>query len=81
MENDAARLVQELYTREGVAKLRIAKLIDDWFCTAMALCKDGSVIVDTLSQAGLLKNASRYTSVLAAFEFETGCLNHYYNVF
>ncbi|KIH46869.1 hypothetical protein ANCDUO_23074 [Ancylostoma duodenale] len=66
MEKDATRLVQEFYAREGVAKLRIAKLVDDWFCTIVALCRDGSAIVDILSQAGLLKDTSRYASSIPA---------------
>ncbi|EYC00035.1 hypothetical protein Y032_0118g738 [Ancylostoma ceylanicum] len=66
MENDANRLVQEFCAREGVAKLKVAKLVDDWFCTVMALCQDGCAIVDILSQAGLLKDASRYVSGIPA---------------
>ncbi|RCN34570.1 hypothetical protein ANCCAN_19576 [Ancylostoma caninum] len=66
MEKDGTRLVQEFYAREGVVKLRVAKLVDDWFCTVMALCRDINAIVDVLSQAGLLKDASRYASGIPA---------------
>ncbi|KAK6740260.1 hypothetical protein RB195_008618 [Necator americanus] len=62
LENDASRLVDKFYAEEGVAKLKVARFVDEWLCTALALCQEGYILVDTLSQAGLLKDAGKYIS-------------------
>ncbi|KAK6051632.1 hypothetical protein COOONC_10864, partial [Cooperia oncophora] len=67
LEKDARRLLDEFYGRDGAAKVRTAHLIDDWFCTALALCKEGFTLADVLSQAGLSKEMTKYVEGIPAF--------------
>ncbi|KHJ85186.1 hypothetical protein OESDEN_15092 [Oesophagostomum dentatum] len=66
LRNDATRLIDEFYPREGVARVRAAQLIDDWLCTVLAVCQEGCALLDTLSQAKLLKDPSRFIAGVPA---------------
>ncbi|PIO73561.1 helicase protein [Teladorsagia circumcincta] len=67
LEKDARRLMDEFYSTDGPIKFRTAHLIDDWFCAALALCKEGFALADALSQTGLSKEMSKCVEGIPAF--------------
>uniref|UniRef100_A0A7I4YAR0 CUE domain-containing protein n=1 Tax=Haemonchus contortus TaxID=6289 RepID=A0A7I4YAR0_HAECO len=67
LAKNARQLLDEFYKRDGEAKVDIAHLIDEWFCTSMVLCREGCTLVDVLSQAGLLKEMGPYVEEIPAF--------------